>query len=153
MSIIQISFLAGKLIRVLFYIYLFFDILIIIILTMSILYPNSTPMSPPGTKIVICDNPIIILSLGVLLIRVWYIITEPEHYWLYTIFVNKTSCMLVAEILELFPKNFNMPFSIIFQDEYLIVSIRNSFPIPYFSWVDLMNPYMIRKKFHCACVP
>ena len=72
---------------------------------------NATPLSPPGTQVIIHENPTVRgrwTSHGV---KVWYLGPSMNHYWFHHVYVTKTRGEWVSDCVEFFPHNTPLPYN------------------------------------------
>ena len=70
---------------------------------------NRRPLAPPGTKVIIHDNPSERRSWAPHGLDGWYVGHAPEHYCCYKIFVTATAATRVSDTVEFFPPVCQMP--------------------------------------------
>jgi hypothetical protein len=73
-------------------------------------YFNRAPMAPPGTRIIAHETPNRRWTWAPHGQDGWYIGPSLEHYRCYTVYITKTRGERVVETVDLFPKNFKLPF-------------------------------------------
>ena len=71
---------------------------------------NRTPLSPPGTKIIIHDKPAIRGSWETRRFEGWYIGPASNHYQCHTVYANHTTHEQVADTVEFSPHYGKMPY-------------------------------------------
>ena len=71
---------------------------------------NRTPLTPPGTKIIILDKPAIRGSWATRGYEGWYISLASNHYRCHTVYANPTAHERVADTVEFFPHYGKMPY-------------------------------------------
>ena len=70
---------------------------------------NTTPLSPPGTKVVAFETPDKRNSWATLGTIGWYIGTELHHYRCWKIYITKTAATRVCDTFKFLQKQFYMP--------------------------------------------
>ena len=70
---------------------------------------NATPLSPPGTKVLIYDTPEQRRSWAPHGVDGGYVGLACEHYWCYRVYVPTTRAKRVAKTVQFFPKNCPVP--------------------------------------------
>ena len=70
---------------------------------------NTTPIAPPGKKIIAHEKPNQCSTWSKHGVSVWYIISALEHYMCYKVFVIETIIERIVELEELPPQNVRMP--------------------------------------------
>jgi hypothetical protein len=71
---------------------------------------NRTPMAPPGTKIVVHEKPKNQRTWNPHGIDGWYLGPATEHYRCYRVFINKTHSERIANTVEFFPQEIELPY-------------------------------------------
>ena len=71
---------------------------------------NATPFAPPGTKVIVHQNPTTRKSWAPRGKYGWYIDRAKGHYWCYNIYVPETRAVIQPDIVEFLPHNSKMPF-------------------------------------------
>ena len=99
---------------------------------------NKTSLAPPGTKIIVHENPNqrrTWVSHGV---EGWYLGTSPEHYRCHRTYITKTRKERITRTVEFYPHNHNMPTTLsakaaIVVSQNLVHALQNPVPpTPYF---------------------
>ena len=70
---------------------------------------NKTPLAPPGTKVVIHENPdkrVLLASHGV---NGWYLGPDVKHYRCYRVYVNNTRAERDADTVKFLPQHTKVP--------------------------------------------
>ena len=70
---------------------------------------NTTPLSPPGTKVVAFEPPDKCNSWATHGTLGWYIVPALQHYRCCKIYVTKTAATRVCDTVKFSPKQFKMP--------------------------------------------
>ena len=71
---------------------------------------NATPFAPPGTKVIVHQNPTIRQSWEPRGKDGWYIDRAKDHYRCYNICVPETRAVIQLDTVEFLPQNSKMPF-------------------------------------------
>lgn len=71
---------------------------------------NSTPMAPPGTKIILHEKPNERKSWDPHGTNGWYLGPALEHYRCYRVFANKTKAERTSDTVEFFPQHTPVPY-------------------------------------------
>jgi hypothetical protein len=70
---------------------------------------NRTPLAPPGTKVLVYDNPEKRRTWAAHGVDGWYIGSAPEHYRCYKVYIPKTRAERTAHTVEFFPHECPVP--------------------------------------------
>ena len=70
---------------------------------------NATPLAPPGTKVVVYENPDKRRTWAPHGVDGWYLGAAPEHYRCHTVYITKTRAERIARTVEFFPHDIMMP--------------------------------------------
>jgi hypothetical protein len=70
---------------------------------------NRTPLAPPGTKVLVYENPGVRRTWAPHGVDGWYLGGAPEHYRCHRIYVPKTRAERIAKTVEFFPHQCAMP--------------------------------------------
>jgi hypothetical protein len=70
---------------------------------------NRTPLSPPGTKVLVYENPGVYCTWAPHGVDGWYLCRAPEHYRCHRMYVPKTRAERIAKTVEFFPHHRAMP--------------------------------------------
>ena len=70
---------------------------------------NTTPLAPPGTQVVVYENPENRRTWSPHGVDGWYLGSAPEHYRCHTVYVTKTRMERIARTVEFFPHDIDMP--------------------------------------------
>ncbi len=71
---------------------------------------NSTPMAPPGTKVMVHENPTQRQTWGTHGINGWYLGPALEHYRCYRVFANQTKSERNSDTVEFVPQHTSVPY-------------------------------------------
>ena len=71
---------------------------------------NATPFAPPGTKVIVHQNPTIRQSWAPRGKYGWYIDRAKDHYRCYNIYVPETRAVIQPDTVDFIPHNSKMPF-------------------------------------------
>lgn len=72
---------------------------------------NSTPLAPPGTKVLIHEKTDQRRTWDPHATEGWYIGPATEHYRCYRVFTNKTKGERISDTVEFFPQHTNVPYA------------------------------------------
>ena len=70
---------------------------------------NKTPLTPPGTKVIIHEAPLIRHTWDLHGANRWYLVPAPKHYRCHQCYITKTRAERIACTVELFPYLYDMP--------------------------------------------
>ena len=70
---------------------------------------NTTPIAPPGKKIIAHEKPNQCSTWSKHGVSVWYIISSMEHYMCYKVFVIETISERISDVMEFPPQNVMIP--------------------------------------------
>jgi hypothetical protein len=70
---------------------------------------NRTPLAPPGTKVLVYENPGVRHTWAPHGVDGWYLGEAPEHYRCHRIYVPKTRAERIAKTVEFFPHHCAVP--------------------------------------------
>jgi hypothetical protein len=70
---------------------------------------NRTPLAPPGTKVIVHENPTQRKTWAAHGIDGWYVGAAPEHYRCHRTYIPETRQERIGRTVEFFPHNFAMP--------------------------------------------
>ena len=76
----------------------------------GLFYFNATPFAPPGTKVIVHQNPTIRQSWAPRGKYGWYIDRAKDHYLCYNIYVPEKRAAIQPETVEFLPHNSKIPF-------------------------------------------
>ena len=101
-------------------------------------YFNTNPVAPPGTRVVVHENPAVRGSWLIRGIGGWYLCNALHHCICFEVFVNNTAQSRISDTVEFFPHHFTMPFpssedNAIEEAEQLARDLQNIAPISPFS--------------------
>ena len=111
---------------------------------------NKTPLTLPGTKFVVHENPNKMLIQYHNGVHGWYIGPSVEHYWCYKVYISNTKVEHISDIMELFSVNTMIP-GISSADAAthvateLIISLKNSAQSTLFVLLVTEKLYALRK--------
>ena len=70
---------------------------------------NSTPLAPPGTKVIVYETPDVRKTWDPHGVDGWYIGSAPKHYRCHRTYISKTRKERIARTVDFFPHKQNMP--------------------------------------------
>jgi hypothetical protein len=70
---------------------------------------NRTPLAPPGTRVLVYENPEKRRTWAAHGVDGWYIGSAPEHYRCYKVYIPKTRAERTAHTVDFFPHNCPVP--------------------------------------------
>ena len=70
---------------------------------------NATPLAPPGTQVIIYENPTVRGTWESHWVKGWYLGPSMNHYWCHHVYVTKTRGERDSDCVKFFPHNTPLP--------------------------------------------